>query len=211
LDGGAIGPWIRPISVRAGHGVGDHERFYPDRTPVQVLDIAHVSLARHTPSHHQPENFVLDGNGKWRRCGVATWTQLYQSSDPHDEPFWRDYGSTMGGHADKMSPADALAIGSSLKLIMVRQLQISVRTEHGYNGNPPKKKVRARFAYEGTDYVLTVTDPVIDEIYRAYDDGRYSIGIAFLCVSLSEVFDRTGDIYRLVAAIITPRRCETHA
>ena len=128
--GGEIGAWVRPISSRPGHEVGEHERHYADRGAVAVLDIADVSLVGHSPSGHQPENYVLAGNGSWRRLGSASWTQVYQCADAYDPAFWHDYGSTRLGQADKMSPREALEIGSSLKLILVHQLVISVRSRH---------------------------------------------------------------------------------
>ena len=37
--------------------------------------------------------------------------------------------------------------------------------------------------------------------------GQYPVGMALLCISVSEPFQ--GFVYRLVATIITPRRCES--
>ena len=56
------------------------------------------------------------------------------------------------------------------------------------------------------DYLLSVTDPEIEEEYLQKGDGTYKLGNAALCISLAEVWNEFA--FRVVASIITPERCK---
>jgi hypothetical protein len=208
LNGSVIGPWLRPVSSRPGHEISESELRYPDGRSLQLLQIVRVPLAAHAPFEHQPENHVINGLGQWELQGRASWGQLYQSQDLHDVAFWRDHGNTIHGMADKLPTAAALAVGSSLKFVQLERIVVSVRTEAGYNGAASNRKVRAKFDYEGTHYLLTVTDPFITKKYLELVDGDHTLKRVFVCISLSEVLANTGCAYRLVASIITTARFE---
>jgi len=52
-----------------------------------------------------------------------------------------------------------------------------------------------------------VTDPVIEREYLAKDDGDHGLGECYLTMSLGERSD-DGYCYKLIAAVISPKRVE---
>lgn len=201
---GAVGAWLRPVSVREGRELSVAEcRYGLLGGAVSVGDIADVQLARAVPDGHQVENHEISASGGWRKSGCATWTLLYSSQDEDCADFWADRGSSSRGLADRVPVSMASALGASLQLIYLRRMELLVRT--GFNG--VGKEVRACFSHFGMEYNLKVTDPVVCEAMKSRPPGRYPVGIVLLCISVSEPFQ--GFVYRLVATVITPRRCES--
>jgi len=62
----------------------------------------------------------------------------------------------------------------------------------------PKHAVRAEFYMNGVRYKLKVTDPNFSDIGL----GRYDLSDVVVCISLGEVYEKTGFAYKLVASII---------
>jgi len=186
--------------------VSEEERRYERGTKAQLLDIVSVPLLKHGPAGHQVENHTLDDGYYWAKTGVATWKQVLAAEDVYDAKFWRTAQSTYHGSNDKVAEADVAKMGSSLKLIRVPKLQILVRSESGYEGNPARRRVRALFVIKKESYLLSVTDPEIEEAYLTKGDGTYDLRESALCVSLAEVWN--GFAYRVIASVITPERCE---
>lgn len=197
--------WIRPVSARPSHEVSEEERRYESGRKAQLLDIVTVPLARAAPCGHQVENHTLDADYYWSRAGRANWRQVAAAADRHDACFWSQSQSTYHGLNDKVAEAQVKKIGSSLKLVLVPEVEIRVRKESGYEGNPSRRRVRASFSLEEESYLLSVTDPEIEESYLTSGDGDYQLGKAALCISLAEVWN--GFAYRVVASVITPERC----
>lgn len=199
---GVVGSWLRPVSMRDGRELSPAEcRYGLLRGEVAVGDITEVNLARPVPQGHQLENHEIAGTGGWRKWGCASWTLLYASQDADCADFWVDCGSSSRGVADRIPVAMASALGASLQLIYVRRMELLVQT--GFNGG---QEIRACFTHRGAEYNLKVTDPVVCEQMRSAKPGKYPEGIALLCISVSEPFQ--GYVYRLVATVITSRRCE---
>ncbi|MDR8027959.1 hypothetical protein KPA93_32560 [Burkholderia cenocepacia] len=206
IDRGQATTWLRPVSERPSHEVSEEERRYEEGTKAQLLDIVTIPLLRASPNLHQVENHTLDDEYYWTKQGVATWDQVIAAVDEHDVDFWAHAESTYHGLNDKVCEAELSAIGSSLKLIAVGDLQIRVRREDGYEGRPARRRVRGRFTYEGQTYLMSVTDPEIEESYLTQGDGDYPVGVAALCISLVEPWN--GYAFRVIASVITPARCE---
>ena len=76
--------------------------------------------------------------------------------------------------------------------------------EEGYEGRPPRKRVRGHFNYHGENYVLSITDPKTENKYLVQDIGYYPIDTVILCISLAEVWH--GYAFRLIASVITPEQ-----
>ena len=99
----------------------------------------------------------------------------------------------------------ATAMPRSLYLVHPEDLTLGVASEGGDFG-PPRKRVRARFEFEGHSYCLMLTDPLVERLYLREPEGDYESEDAILCVSLAAPFH--GDCYKLAAAVITKRRAE---
>lgn len=209
LLNGAWTTWLRPVSARQTHEVSEEERRYENGAKAQLLDIVCVPLREASPIGHQVENHTLDDHYYWEKQGVATWNQVVSAVDPYDPAFWSHSQSTYHGLRDKVAEADLSAIGSSLRLILVEDLIVSVKAESGFEGNPSRRRARAKFTYGGVEYWLSLTDPEIEELYLQGGNVDTNIGQAALCISLVEVWN--GYAFRVVASLITPARAASFA
>lgn len=202
-----VNEWIRPTSIRPGHEVSEEERRYESGTKAQLLDIVTIPLVIASPSNHQVENHTLDDQNYWTKCGVATWDQVKSAVDHYDPRFWSNSQSSYHGINDKVAAANVANAGSSLKLILVSDLEIQVSSEAGFEGNPARRRVRANFKFQELSYRLAVTDPGTEEKFLTRGNGEYPIGVAALCVSLAEIWN--GFAFRVVASVITQDICNT--
>ena len=66
----------------------------------------------------------------------------------------------------------------------------------------PKRRVQGRFRHNDVDYWIWVTDVMFEQEYLGKPDGEYSVGQAYLTVSLGEPHKEYA--YKLIAAVITP-------
>lgn len=207
FDGARAGLWLRPVSARPGREVSEEERRYETGEKAQLLDIVTVPLNSHTPLGHQTENHILAEDYYWAKVGTATLAQVNTLIDPYDANFWVQAESTYHGINDKVSEQIAAGITSSLKLIATANLEIRVLMEEGFKGGPSRKRVRAQFAYHNQTYLLSLTDPEIEDDYLRQAEGVYPIGNATLCISLVEPWN--GYAFRVVASAIYPARFGT--
>jgi len=205
FENGTAAEWIRPVSARASHEVSEEEQRYESGKTTQLLDIVSVPLLKATPAGHQVENHTLDDKYYWKKTGVATWKQVLMAADAYDSKFWSASQSTYHGINDKVAAADVAKIGCSLKLVHLPKLQILVRSESGFEDNPARRRVRAQFTIKSESYLLSVTDPEIDDAYLTKGNGTYDFEESVLCISLAEVWN--GFAFRVVASVITPERC----
>ena len=199
-----FGAWVRPVSDRLTHEVSEEERRYEDGSKAQLLDIIAIPLKEPASSDFQVENHTLDDDHYWERVGHVDWKSVQKAADAFDAGFWCSAESTWHGVNDKLSEQVARHCKSSLKLIVVPHLQITVHREEGYNA-PGRRRVRGSFSYQGSQYKLSVTDPVVEESYLGRGDGDYDIVDAALCISLGEIWN--GYAFRLIASVITKDRC----
>ncbi|WP_372515751.1 dual OB domain-containing protein [Mycobacterium conspicuum] len=190
--------WIRPISSRPNHEVSEYERQYEDGSDPQVLDIVSVPLIEARPHSYQSENWLLDPEYYWKKTGRAEWDRLL-AFEERPASLWINGYSTYHGVNDRVPERQARTLTHSLKLIRVDRVTLRVHCPGAAFGNP-KRVVQAGFEYSGCDYSLRVTDPVYERKYLAESDGNYTLGEAFLTISLGEPYD--GYVYKLVAAII---------
>lgn len=192
--------WIRPVSDRPHQEVSERERQYKDGRDIKVLDIIDVPLIQAQPSSYQSENWLLDPGYYWALQGRVSWDELL---DFCDEPaqLWLNNSSTLSGLNDRVALADAQSLANSLFLLYIEKLSLRVFAPGEAFGDP-KRRVQADFCYNGVNYWLRVTDPLIERQYLAGEDGDYAVGECFITVSLGEPYK--GFCYKLVATIITP-------
>jgi hypothetical protein len=204
LGGARAGQWLRPVSARQSREVSEEERRYETGEKAQLLDIVTVPLNSHSPLGHQTENHILADDYYWTKVGTSTLDQVNAQIDPYDANFWVHAESTYHGLNDKVSEQTAAGITSSLKLIATTNLKIRVLKEGGFEGRPSRKRVRAEFGYHNQTYILSLTDPEIEDHYLKQAEGVYPIGNVTLCISLVEPWN--GYAFRVVASVITPDR-----
>ncbi|HET8925276.1 MAG TPA: hypothetical protein VFN26_20000 [Candidatus Acidoferrum sp.] len=141
---------------------------------------------------------MIDPTVRWVKTGTITWHDLDTAIDGFNGSLWVDGHSSYNGLNDRIPLAQAQPLPSSLKLVEPEGLIVAVALE----GINPKRTARAHFSLGGTNYALTVTDPVAAPSYLAQGEGEYPVGAARLCISIGEPYD--GYCYKLVAGIITP-------
>ncbi len=195
-----FGDWIRPISGRPTAEVSEEERRYEDGQDIRVLDIVAVPMIAPAPLLYQTENHLIDAGFYWIKTGELQWTKLAYLLD-NPGTLWLNGESSYNGMNDRVKLETAAELKESLFLIKPEALIVSVQTEGAAFGNP-RRRVRCRFKYGGSYYILVVTDPVAERAFLSKANGEYPVTDTYLCVSLGEAYS-DGFCYKLVAAVIS--------
>jgi hypothetical protein len=193
------------VSDRASQEISEEERRYSDGRDPALLDVIELPLKREQPNRHQTENHVIDDRYYWEKRGTVSWKTLKSAVETVGGALWLNGFSSKHGENDRLPEDRAAALPRSLYLVHPEDLTLVVASEGGDFG-PPRKRIRARFEFEGHSYCLVLTDPVVERLYLREPEGDYESEDAILCVSLAESFH--GDCYKLAAAVITKRRAE---
>lgn len=200
---GRFGPWVRPVSTRATREISEEERRFQNGAQPRVLDVISVRMSRAEPFQFQQENHVIDDAYYWVKLGTVGWTDLLTAVEQISGPLWLNGASSTHGMNDRAEEHQAAGFTRSLFLIQPGNLRLLVATEGAHFGDP-RRRVRAHFELAGCQYIVGVTDPLIERDYLALPDGRYPLDGAVICMSLGEVFN--GYAYKLAAAVITQKR-----
>jgi len=188
--------WIRPVSG-GEDSIDNKQSRYSNGQLAQLLDIIKIPVLKPSPKQHQKENFLIDSGKKWEKEGVFDRKKLNTLLDKPSQ-LWQDLESSYNGKNDRISAAKADKINSSLYFIQAK-CTVLVKIEGKDFGNP-HKKVRCSFKYQNNDYILPVTDPVVEQEYMNKSEGEYEIGDSYICVSLGLEYE--GYLYLFVAAIL---------
>jgi hypothetical protein len=197
LEKGKVGEWVRPISSRPTAEVLFSEYKYENGKSPRLLDIIDVPLLKPAPHNHQTENHVIDPKSWWVKAGELDWKKLESFRDK-PESIWINRDHTTSGHYDCMSQAEAATLDSSLLLIKKSDFIVEV----GRNPFSGKKTCRGKFDYKGAHHNFSLTDPIARDAFALRKDGDYPLKDVYLCLSLTEPFDKDGRCHKLVAAII---------
>lgn len=200
---GGLGEWIRPVSARPTREISEEERRYENGVQPRVLDVIEIQMSGAAPEHHQHENHVIDAAYYWVRLGNVNWQELQGAVENVAGPLWHNGSSSSYGQNDRVDEHSLGGLNRSLYLVRPEHLRLIIAAEGGQFG-PTRRRVRAKFRLSGYNYVVSVTDPLIERDYLAQPDGEYALGDALICMSLGEVFH--GFAYKLAAAVITPQR-----
>jgi len=192
------GGWIRPVSTRPTAEVWASECRYENNMTLKLLDVIDVPLLNPAPKLHQTENHEMDVTRRWLKVGELPWGALPQLCDK-PQSLWINSGQTKTGILNRISPAEAVTLSDSLMLI--RPHGFVVRIE--LNSRTGKKAFRGNFEYDNTAYSLSLTDPVATNAFASRDVGDYPLNDTYLCISLTEVFEKDGQCHKLVAAVIS--------
>jgi hypothetical protein len=199
IAGRRIGSWIRPVSGRAAGELSEEDRRFENGQEPRPLDIIRIPMIEARPCGYQTENHLIDDSEYWTKEGEASWAELQRALDSISGPLWDNSSSSYNGLHDRVDETLANNLGSSLRLVEVKDLKITVAIEGTEIGNA-KRKVRGNFALNGAKYRLAVTDPVLERTYLEGTDGEFEIGPAVLCISFREPY--RGYAYKLIAGVI---------
>ena len=200
-DGRGFGAWIRPISA-CEKGELNIERYYEGWKDPELLDVIEMTLLGPQPSGYQTENHLVDASVRWRPVGRATLGNLVSAIERPTGALWINGDSTGNGRNDKVRSEVAERLPNSLILVQPEQMTMVVATE-GSDFSNPRRRVRGHFSLAGHDYVLAVTDPVVEgQMKQSPDGSRTELRNPVLCISLSEKFDAQNACYKLVAGVM---------
>jgi hypothetical protein len=191
------GGWIRPVSDRETAEVSLSEYRYENNQSPQVLHIIEIPLLRPQPVHHQTENHVIDATRRWTKKGQLAWIMLETLRD-RPASLWINSDSTTTGTFDRISQAEAATVHDSLVLVKPEDFAVEV----GRNYWTGRNSFRGTFRYNGTYHNLSITDPVVRDVFGKKEQGHYPLNDVYLCISLTEPFEHDDKCHKLVAAVI---------
>jgi len=203
LAKGVYGGWIRPVSDRPKDEISLSECRYPNGAVPEPLDVIDVQLLHPAPKSHQTENHVVDPRVRWVKRGEFPWQELEKLQD-HPRSLWRNRYATCDGRYDCLSQPEASTCTNSLYLIKRGPFIVEVSSKI-WDG-VKTKTYRGLFQYNSIDYNFSITNPLIRNIFAGRNEGQYELPDAYLCVSLTEPFEKDGRCYKLVAAVLTRRK-----
>jgi hypothetical protein len=106
------------------------------------------------------------------------------------------------GINDLVPPGRIFDVMNSLYFIKPDEFHVHIAKGYGLT------QVRGRFLYEGTQYDLRITDPVMEQKYIDFEKGFYSIENTLLTISLAgKVYNPpdaplSAGYYKLIAGVI---------
>lgn len=197
--------WIRPVSARPSHEISEAE-YYLKGKPIDLLDVVEIPCEKPAPSGHQSENVLIDARFFWKRQDRVSWLALLDMVDC-PAPLWINGYSTQQGCNNRIPESQLASEQESLRLIALDKVLLHVDRKIQQSGDS-KQAVKASFDYQGDHYCLDVTDPVIESYFLKTGAAEHVLGETLACISLGEPWE--GYAYKLVAAIITPKRVAHH-
>ncbi len=200
LPNGLPGPWIRPVSHRPTAELQLWEVIYPNNEIPMLLDVIDVPLLQPLPHNHQTENHLIDPSREWVKSGEYPWANLWQIED-RPETLWINSDHTAAGAFNCVSREEAGGATDSLLLIKCRSILIQIAAKLPDARN---RVHHAKFAYRGVPYSLKLTDPAAIEAFASRKSGVHPLRNVYLCVSLTEPFEKDNNrCHKIVAAIFT--------
>lgn len=193
-----VGDWIRPVGTSPSREITERDREYSDGTSAQKLDLISISFTGPQPPCFQRENHIIDDTIYWAKVGQATLADLAPLVDTPPS-LWENGESSYSGRNDRVSEASLVAPRQTLYLIQPENVRIDVAAEGAAFGDA-KRSVRATFVYNQHTYALKVTDPAVEQHFKALADGTYHPNdMSYFCISLGETYN--GYAYKLIAAV----------
>ncbi|MEO5349828.1 MAG: hypothetical protein H7836_09290 [Magnetococcus sp. YQC-3] len=189
------GAWVRSIRHPAAHAIPISTQKLQGGRDLQPLDILSINFDRHHPQDHQTENHIITQNSTWSKRASLSWTDIDK---------WLDNPETLWGTDRVVYQSDTFS--NSLFLVKVPQIKLSIVTR-----SPGNKAIQGHFNYKHFSYCLDVTDPAIESIYLAGEEGPFIIQNPILCISLAQFWrreraDGATVAYKLIAAILYRER-----
>jgi hypothetical protein len=199
---GKFGAWLRPIGIREGEELSEQERHTSKGVEPALLDILEFTISNHKPSAHQPENFLINPQHKFKQVGRISAEELLKVVDKPTNLWIMGYQSKTFGKNDLVPPTRILEVSNSLYLINPHSFTIQV-VQGTYS-----LQVRGRFIYLGAEYNLRITDPIVEEKFIPKGVGEYKIEDVLLTISLAEKLftvasnPSSSGYYKLIAGVI---------
>ncbi|MDM8536799.1 hypothetical protein QUF70_08610 [Desulfobacterales bacterium HSG17] len=189
--------WIRPVSAKQMGEIYFSFDKSTNKEPFDLLDIISVPIRKPFPNKYQTENYLIDEGKKWiykRSLSISELPEYYDN----EETIWINGYHSFVGYNDRI-PIDLAFSECTTSLMLIQPAKVTINVDfEGTN----KKKVRAKFQYNGTNYSFIVTDKIIRKEYINKNVGEYSLNLKIVsfCISISEPWQDY--CYKLVAGVI---------
>ena len=163
-----------------------HHRRLNGGGDIRVPELYDVPLVKHANDPTQPENWIIDATVPWAR--IAPWP-ITRLRETYESPrgLWND----PGGKSDRVSVEYLSEHQPGQSICVIPLIKPAIHADQYKNG-----RHRLHFAYEGVDYDLGITDPLLPQ----HADGALVPTAA--CISLTPPFK--GYHYKLVATLFWP-------
>jgi len=164
----------------------------------QCMDIITIETQGAADHPYQKENVLVAEKHPWIRQGKLPLDALPNLLDDVNSLWQTGFHSTNG--VNDRVPEETLREANDSSLYLIQPDDFTLVVSDDLDG---RKKVRARFTYRDTLYLLSVTDPGVERTYLMKEQGEYPLITKnlYLTVSLGEPFN--GYCYKLAAAVIT--------
>lgn len=203
--------WIRPIGNRQSESISPKEEcisknncncsYCCPKIP-ELLDIVEMELIQYAGYCHQSENYII-GPSRWNKIDQLDTKCIDKYLDFPCDGLWIDGFSSIHRKNDRIPVAMIKQLHDSLNLIEISQLDIEVVVE-GLDYGHPRKRVNGIFSYKRIDYILPVTDEIIEKDFLHLEEGVYPLYTKskriVLCISMGKEYK--GFIYKLISGII---------
>ncbi len=191
--------WIRPVSNRESEEISEEERRYENGDMPQLFDIIKIPVKEHRPTLFQDENYLIHDGYYWEKNDAYKGSLDDLLDTPND--LWGTQDSSYQGLHDRFPESACGDYSNSVYLIKPQSIEIIVRTE-GQEFNDAKRKIRANFTYNNTQYLFPVTDAKIERKFLSGENGRFTLSPnnIYLCVSVGLPYN--GYCYKFLASII---------
>ena len=193
--------WIRPVSARKTEEISEEEMSYKNGDMPKPLDIIKIPIKKHKPSPNQQENHLIEDGYYWEKIGEYSKNLETLSDTPKN--LWGVGNSSKYGKNDRIPKKESADYSKSAYLIKPDSLKIQVAFETAEFFNP-KPKARAQFTYNNKEYILSVTDPLLEKKYLPKYNLRINIYLPvkniYLCVSIGKPYK--GYCYKFLASLI---------
>lgn len=188
--------WIRPISNRPDEELSEMERRYANQIEPKLLDVIQAEFTLHKPTFHQQENWVIDPSVPFVKTSQLLAREVVPLVDSVSE-LWENGSNSYAGINDRFSESLSEKFSHSLVLLLIDELKILVQMDY----TSSKKEVRGKFHYLDHDYLLKITDPIVENVYRQKVIGAYDFGKCLVTISLGEK-SFYGYFYKFIAGVI---------
>lgn len=192
--------WVRPVCSTGQGQVHTIDRVCDNGKNAVKLSIVEIDFGDNQNHPMQQENIYFDHGVKWK------YISPYRRSHEYLSPFletpaslWENGTHSTEGINDKVPVNVVKRARQSLYFIRPTRLFIHIATEGEAFGNP-RRKVRARFFYNGVEYMFSLTDAGILDEFSEHENGEYEIHNAYMTVSLAG--EHLQHYWKIAAAII---------
>lgn len=191
------GEWIRPVSsVNGGELTREQATLRSNSYSwvAKTLNKVVINFDCHAPLSNQPENYLIDSSA-WKANYRIDRTILDSFLDT-PEHLWM-YSPKQDRVNARLFEQGLVPNHQSLYLIKVESIAYNVILN--VSG---QQRVKGTFEYNGMEYTFSVTDPA----YCRYKNGPLGHSFTeydkYLCLSLGEKFEATGDCFKLIASVL---------